>query len=98
GVPRDWDEAAALSLKLLLRAIHDDRIRQALAEQRVDIVARALDLTADAATKSGAHLARQLVTDCVDHHIKVSAAKGKGEWILIDQGDLVRRDPQETMP
>ena len=43
-------------------------------------------------------LARQLVEASVEHHLKVSAAKGKGEWLTIDHDDLVRRDPRAMFP
>lgn len=93
-----WPEQAALSLRLFIRTIFDENVRAALLDNRDEMIGRALDLAGDASSKSAAHLARQLMADTIDRHIKVSVTKGKSEWLKLDQGDLMRCEPQPTLP
>jgi len=93
-----WEETAALAMRLLVSASRDDAIRSSLADVPVSLVARVLDMAGETSSRSAAQIARQLVVDSVEHHLRVSGAKGKGEWITLDRDDLVRRDPRSMFP
>lgn len=93
-----WEETAARAMRLLVLASRSDTMRSALSDIPVSLVARVLDMAGETSTRSGAQLARQLVPDAIEHHLKVSAAKGKGEWIALDRDDLVRSDPRAMLP
>ncbi len=85
-------------MRLLVTASRAEAIRSSLAEVPVSLVARVLDMAGDTTSRSAAQLARQLAVDAVEHHLRVSAAKGKGEWITLERDDLVRRDPRPLLP
>lgn len=93
-----WEETAARAMRLLVLASRSDAIRSALADVPVSLAARVLDMAGETSARSSAQLAKQLVTAAVEHHLNVSAAKGKGEWISLDRDDLVRGDPRSLLP
>jgi hypothetical protein len=95
---QSWEQTGALAMRCLVLASRDEAIRGSLVDVPVPLVARVLDMAGETTSRSPAQLARLLVVDAVESHLKVSASKGKGEWIAMDRDDLVRRDPRAMFP
>lgn len=91
---RPWPEIAALATELLLRLTLDERYFRWLADDPMPLVDRLLLWARDAGTDQAGAMVSRLLPDLVLHHAEVSARKGKGEWLVLDGGELVKNDPR----
>lgn len=91
---RPWPEIGALAVELLLRLGLDERHARWLGDDPTPIVERLLLWTRDASIARAGELAARLLPDLVEHHRDVSVKKGKGEWLVLDGGELVKHDPR----
>lgn len=91
---RDWREEGTLGLELLLQIGTDDHLAKLLAEDKGPLSDRVLMLRESAERTSAASLLSELIPDLVHHHQTVSARKGKGEWMTLDDSEVVKVDPR----
>jgi hypothetical protein len=78
------------ALELLASVTTDARLRNLLEPLGQEpLVARALEIRAGEGARD---VARALLVDLAHHHQKVSARKGKGEWLSLEADELVRRE------
>ncbi len=94
GDVRPWQEIASLAMELLLRLGLDENYLHWLGDEPTPVVERLLVWTRDSGSERASTMVRRLLPDLVEHHAEVSARKGKGEWISLDEANLVRSDPR----
>lgn len=91
---RPWQEIATLAIELLLRLGLDERYIRLLGDDPSPSVDLTIAWARDAATERPREMVGRLLPELVERHREVSARKGKGEWVVLDDHDLVKSDPR----
>ncbi|MRG91586.1 hypothetical protein [Polyangium spumosum] len=94
SVARPWSEVGMLATELLLRLGMVDRYVDWLGEECPPIVERVLVWARGATRERAGDMIGQLLPELVEHHAQVSAKKGKGEWVVIDGDEVMKRSPR----
>ncbi|MDC3961074.1 hypothetical protein [Polyangium jinanense] len=93
-VERPWAEVGVLATQLLLRLGLEDRYVEWLGLEAPALVERVLLWARDANRERAGDMIEKLLPELVEHHVEVSAKKGKGEWMVMEGDVVVRRSPR----
>lgn len=87
-----WQSLGLSGARLLLSVLQNDRVVAWVEEASNDVASPVLSLRADLESKSAQDMLATLLPELVARHHMVSTRKGKAEWMLLEDGEIVRGD------